>query len=168
MLFKRVFSKQNDFYIKNILHRTKYVARVASTTPILSEDSTMNQQINTQIFAFTKQLADNAFKAQALALKGLESVAELQLKALEQHARDSAEFVAEAMEARDMNGLRGLWEKGSSLSRDNAERTVAVSQEVFAITQKTAESLTSLAQEQQQAASDAVTAPVAAAKKAAK
>lgn len=128
----------------------------------------MTQQINNQLFAFSKQLADNAFKAQTLALKGLESMAELQLKALEQHAKVSAEFVAEAMEARDMNGLRGLWEKGTTLSRDNAERTVAVSQEVFAITQKTAESLAALAQQQQQAANDAVTAPIAAVKKAAK
>ncbi|HEY8682679.1 MAG TPA: phasin family protein [Rhodanobacter sp.] len=129
----------------------------------------MTQQINNQLFAFTKQFTDSAFKAQSLALKGLETVAELQLKALEQQAKVSAEFVAEAMETRDINGLRSLWEKGSSLSRDNAERTVAVSQEILAITQKTAESVNALVQEQQQAANDAVTAPVvAAAKKAAK
>jgi hypothetical protein len=66
------------------------------------------------------------------------------------------------METRDMDGLRSLWEKGSSLSRDNAERAVAVSQEVLAITQKTAESLNALVQEQRQAANDAVAAPVAA------
>jgi hypothetical protein len=64
-----------------------------------------------------------------------------------------------------VNGLRGLWEKGTSLSRDNAERSVAVSQEILAITQKTAESLNALVQEQRQAANDAVTAPAAAAKK---
>lgn len=129
----------------------------------------MTQQLNTtQLFAFTKQFTDSAFKAQSLALKGLETVAELQLKTLEQQAKVSAEFVAEALETRDINGLRGLWEKGTSLSRDNAERAVAVSQEVLAITQKTAESLTALVQEQRQAANDAVAAPVAAAKKAAK
>lgn len=127
----------------------------------------MTQQLNTQLFAFTKQFTDSAFRAQSLALKGLETVAELQLKAFEQQAKVSAEFVAEAMETRDMNGLRGLWEKGTSLSRDNAERAVAVSQEVLAITQKTAESLSALVQEQRQAANDAVTAPIAA-KKAAK
>ena len=129
----------------------------------------MTQQLNNQLFAFTKQFTDSAFKAQSLALKGLETVAELQLKALEQQAQVSAEFVAEAMETRDVNGLRSLWEKGSSLSRDNAERAVAVSQEVLAITQKTAESLNALVQEQRQAANDAVVVPVAAAaKKAAK
>lgn len=125
----------------------------------------MTQQLNNQLFAFTKQFTDSAFKAQSLALKGLETVAELQLEALEQQAKVSAEFVAEALETRDVNGLRSLWEKGASLSRDNAERSVAVSQEILAITQKTAESLNALVQEQRQAANDAVTAPVAAAAK---
>ena len=129
----------------------------------------MTQQINNQLFAFTKQFTDSAFKAQSLALKGLETVAELQLKALEEQSKISAEFVAEAMETRDVNGLRSLWEKGTSLNRDNAERSVAVSQEILAITQKTAESLNALVQEQRQAANDAGTAPVVgAAKKAAK
>lgn len=135
--------------------------------PILSEDSAMTQQINNQLFAFTKQFTDSAFKAHALALKSLETVTELQLKAFEQQAKVSAEFVAEAMETRDANGLRSLWEKGSSLSRENAERTVAVSQEIIAITQKTAESMNALVQEQRQAANDAVSAPIAAVKKAA-
>ncbi len=127
----------------------------------------MTQQINNQLFAFAKQFSDSAFKAHSLALKGLETVADLQLKALEQQAKVSAEFVAEAMETRDANGLRSLWEKGTSLSRENAERSVAISQEIIAITQKTAESMNALAQEQRQAANDAVTAPIAAARKAA-
>jgi hypothetical protein len=150
-----------------MLHCNRSVAKVHATTPILNEDYVMTQQLNNQLFAFTKQFTDSAFKAQSLALKGLETVAELQLKALEEQAKVSAEFVAEALETRDINGLRSLWEKGTSLSRDNAERAVAVSQEVLAITQKTAESLNALVQEQRQAANDAVVAPVAAAKKAA-
>ena len=80
----------------------------------------MTQQLNNQLFAFTKQFTDSAFRAQSLALKGLETVAELQLKALEQQAKVSAEFVAEALETRDVDGLRSLWEKGTSLSRDNS------------------------------------------------
>ncbi len=123
----------------------------------------MTNQYNNQIFAFTKQFTDSAFKAHSLALKGLEKVAELQLKAFEEQTKTAADFVAEAMETRDADGLRGLWEKGSSLSRENAERAVSVSQEVLAITQKTAESLNAMVQEQRQAANDAVSAPVAAA-----
>ncbi|MEO7068289.1 MAG: phasin family protein [Rhodanobacter sp.] len=124
----------------------------------------MTQQFNTQFFDFTKQFSDSAFKAQSLALKSLETVAGLQLKSLEQQAAVSAEFVAAAMETRDADGLRTLWEKGASLSRDNAERNVAVSQEIIAITQKAAESMNALVQEQRQAANDAVAAPVAAKK----
>jgi hypothetical protein len=127
----------------------------------------MTQQFNTNpFFAYTKQAAESAFKAQALALKGLETVATLQLKAFEQQTRDSAAFVTEALETRDLDALRGLWEKGTTLGREQAERAVAVSQEIIAVAQKTAESLQALAQEQRQAANDAVAAP--AAKKAAK
>jgi hypothetical protein len=127
----------------------------------------MTQQLNTQVFAYAKQFTDNAFKAQSLALKGLEQVAELQLKAFEQQARTAADFVAQASEARDIEALRGLWEKGASLSRDHAEQAVAVSRDIIAVTQKTAESLAALAQAQQQAANDAVVAPAAGSKKAA-
>jgi len=121
----------------------------------------MNQQYSNQFFAYTKQVTEGAFKAQSLALKSLETVASLQLKALEQQTRDSAAFVAEALETRDADALRGLWEKGASLSREQAERAVAVSQEIIAVTQKAAESLQALVQEQRQAANEAVTAPAA-------
>jgi len=126
----------------------------------------MTQQFNNQFFSYTKQVTEGAFKAQSLALKSLETVAGLQLKALEQQVRDSAAFVAEALETRDADALRGLWEKGANLGREQAERAVAVSQEIIAVTQKAAESLQALVQEQRQAANDAVAAPVA--KKAAK
>ena len=127
----------------------------------------MTQQFNVQVFAYAKQLTDNAFKAQSVALKGWEKIAELQIKALEKQSQVTADFIAEALETRDAEGLRTLWEKGTTLNRENAERAVAVTQEIIAVTQKTAESLTALAQEQQQAANDAVAAPVAAVKKAA-
>jgi hypothetical protein len=42
----------------------------------------MTQQIN-QFFDYAKQFSDNAFKAQTLALKGLQTVAELQFKELQ-------------------------------------------------------------------------------------
>lgn len=119
----------------------------------------MSQQFNNQFFAYTKQIADGAFKAQSLALKSLETVAGLQLKAFEQQTRDSAAFVAEALEVRDADTLRTLWEKGATLGREQAERAVEVSQEIIAVTQKAAESLQALVQEQRQAANDAVVTP---------
>jgi len=128
----------------------------------------MTQQLNTQVFAYAKQFADSAFKAQSVALKGFEQVTELQLKAFEQQARSAADFVAQATEVRDLEALRGLWEKGASLSRDHAEQVAAVGRDIIAVGQKTAESLGALAQAQQQAANDAVAAPAAGKKAAAK
>jgi len=127
----------------------------------------MTQQLNSQIFAYTKQLFDNAFKAHALTIKGLEQVAELQLAALEKQAQATADFIGHAAEARDLDALRGLWEKGTSLSREQAEQAVAVTKEVVAVAQKTGESLNALLQEQQKAVNEAVAAPVVAIKKAA-
>lgn len=127
----------------------------------------MTQQLNSQIFAYAKQLSDNAFKAHALTIKSLEQVAELQLAALEKQAQATADFIAQAVEVRDVEALRGLWEKGASISREQAEQAVTVTKEVIAVAQKTAESLNTLVQEQQKAANEAVSAPVAAIKKAA-
>ncbi|HET6587074.1 MAG TPA: phasin family protein [Oleiagrimonas sp.] len=107
--------------------------------------------MNTQTFAFAKQFADNAFKAQAIVLKSFEQAANLQLKALEQQSKTTAAFVAEAMEARDFDAARALWEKGVTLNRDGAERAVAVNQELMGIAQNTAETLGSLSREQQAA-----------------
>lgn len=128
----------------------------------------MTQQLNAQVFAYAKQLADSAFKAQSVALKGFEKVAELQIKALEKQAEATSDFISGAFETRDIDGLRALWEKATTASRENAERAVAVTQEIIAVTQKTAESLSALVQEQQQAANDAVAAPVKKAAAAAK
>lgn len=124
-----------------------------------------NTQFNDQFLSFTKQLADNAFKAQAMTLNSLETLAGMQFKSLQEQAELSSQFVAEAMETRDMDGMRNLWEKGTNFSRDNAERAMATSQEMLAVTQKTAESLGAMVQEQRQAANEAVTASGAAAKK---
>ena len=125
----------------------------------------MTQLLNTQVFAYAKQLSENAFKAHALAIKGLEQVAELQLQALEKQTQATADFIAQAVEVRDIDALRGLWEKGASLTREQAESTVSVTKEVIGVAQKTAESLNALLQEQQKAANEAVASPVAPIKK---
>ena len=127
----------------------------------------MNQQFTSQAFNYAKQFSDNAFKAHALAIKGFETVADLHFKNFEKQAKVSADFLAEAMEVRDPEGFRSLWEKGASLGRDAAERAVAASQEIFAVTQKTVESLGAILQEQQAAANEAVAAPVQATRKSA-
>lgn len=117
----------------------------------------MTQQFDPQVFAYAKQFADNAFKAQALVLKGLEQAAGLQLSALEQQSRSTADFLLAAGGLRDAEGLRGLWEQGVALSRTQAEQAVILTQGLVAVGRQTAESLGTLAQPLP-AANDAVAA----------
>ena len=127
----------------------------------------MTKPIDSQAFAYARQFADNAFKAQALLLKGLEQAAGLQLGALEQHSRVAADFLLAASDARDPEALRGLWDKGVALGRAQAEQTVALTQNLAAIGRQPADSLGALAQPFA-AANDAVAANAAAGRKAAK
>lgn len=122
--------------------------------------------MNTQAFDYAKQFTDNAFKAQAAMLKSFEQATGLQLKALEQQASANAAFVTEAMDARDFDGLRALWDKGVSLNREHAERAVTVGQDLFGIAQTTVETLTTLGREQQQVATKAAAAATPSTKKA--
>jgi hypothetical protein len=115
----------------------------------------MTHAFDSQVFTYARQFADNAFKAQALLLKGFEQAANLQLGALEQQSRSAAEFLTAAGELRDPDGLRGLWDKGVALGRAQAEQTVVLTQGLVAVGQQTAESLGALAQPMQ-AANDAV------------
>jgi hypothetical protein len=125
------------------------------------------QQINSQMFAYARQFAESAFKAQAIALQGFEQIADLQFGALEKQSGLTNDFFAAATETRTADGVRGLWEKGMTINRDSAERAVNVAREIFAVTQKTAQSLGELLKEQQQAVKDAVAVPLAEVKKAA-
>lgn len=124
----------------------------------------MTQQFDPQVFAYAKQFADNAFRAQALMLKGMEQAAGLQLGVLEQQSRSASDFLLAAAELRDPDGLRGLWDKGVALGRAQAEQAVALSQGLVAVGRQTAESIGALAQ--LQPANDAVAASVANARKA--
>ena len=54
----------------------------------------MTQQLNAQVFAYAKQLTDNAFKAQSVAFKALEKIAELQFQALEKQSQVTSDYIA--------------------------------------------------------------------------
>jgi hypothetical protein len=123
---------------------------------------------DSSVFAYARQFADNAFKAQALVLKSLEQAAGLQLGALEQQSRSAADFLSAASEARDAEALRGLWDKSVALGRAQAEQTVALTQGLVAVGKQAAESLGTLVQPLQAAANDPVAAPAAGGRKAAK
>ncbi|HET6805806.1 MAG TPA: phasin family protein [Frateuria sp.] len=126
----------------------------------------MTKPFDSQAFAYARQFADHAFKAQALVLKGLEQVAVLQLGALEQQSRAAADFLLAAGDARDPEALRGLWDKGVALGRAQAEQAVALTQGVAAVGRQTAESLGALVQPLA-AANDAAVASAGGGRKAA-
>lgn len=115
----------------------------------------MMQQFSQQMFTYAKQFTDHAFKAQAVVLKSLEQAAELQLSAWEHQSRSTSEFLVATTELRDAEGLRGLWDKGVTLGRVQAEQAAALSQGLAAVGRQTAESLGTLVQARP-AANDAV------------
>lgn len=130
------------------------------------EGNPMIETWQKQAFAFGKQFADTAFKAQNAVLKGFEQISDAQLKALQAQTEATAAFVAESADVRDADAARALWNKGLDVARANAEQGYVAGQQVAAVVLKTADALGELARAQLKAANEAFTAP-AAAKKAA-
>lgn len=125
----------------------------------------MFEQFNQPVVSFGKQIADNALKAQALALQNFEQVASLQLKALESRVHAAFAFFGEAAEVRDFDGVKAIWPKGFNLVKESGEQLFAVSQEAVGHTVKTSEAIGQLIKSQVESANDAIVkAPIKAAK----
>ena len=127
----------------------------------------MYEQINSQVMALSKSFADNAFKAQSLAAEGMERIANLQLKTLENRVAATVEFWSEAAEVRDFDGIKAIWPKSVNLVKESTEKFYANGQEIFGLTLKTSEALGQLAKGSFEAANDNFTKQVNNVKKAA-
>ena len=127
----------------------------------------MYEQMNSQFLSLGKNFADAAVKAQSVALASFESIASLQLKAVENHVNASSAFWAEASEVRDFEGAKAIWPKGIQLAKESAEKLYATNQEVIGLTLKTNEQIGNLIKGSFEATNEAVTKQVNAAKKAA-
>ncbi len=127
----------------------------------------MYEQMNSQFLSLGKNFADAAVKAQSVALAGFESIAGLQMKAVENHVNASNAFWAEASEVRDFEGAKAIWPKGIQLAKDSAEKLYATNQEVIGLTLKTNEQLGNLIKGSFEATNEAVTKQVNSVKKAA-
>jgi phasin family protein len=114
----------------------------------------MSEYFNTQALALSKSFADAAFKAHTLAVEGLERVTNLNLKTLETSVAATVDFLSEAAEVRDFDGLKTIFPKGVSLVKDSAEKLYANSQEVFGVTVKTSEALSQIAKGSFESAND--------------
>jgi phasin family protein len=128
----------------------------------------MYDQLNTQALAFSKSLADTAFKANSLAVEGFERITALQLKAIENRVAATVEFWSEAAEVRDFDGLKTIWPKGVNLVKETTEKFYANGQEVFSVAVKTSEALGQLAKGSIESANDTFNKQVSVAKKAVK
>jgi phasin family protein len=128
----------------------------------------MYEQINSQALAFSKTLADTAFKANSVAVEGFERITSLQLKALENRFAATVEFWSEAAEVRDFDGLKTIWPKGVNLVKETTEKLYANGQEVFSLAVKTSEALGQLAKGSIETANDTFNKQVAVAKKSVK
>ena len=127
----------------------------------------MYEQMNSQFLSLGKNFADAAAKAQSVALAGFESIAGLQMKAVETHVNASNAFWAAASEVRDLEGAQAIWPKGIQLAKESAEKLYATNQEIVGLTLKTNEELGNLIKGSFEATNEAVTKQVNSVKKAA-
>ena len=126
----------------------------------------MFENFNQPVINLGKQFADSAMKAQQLALANFEQVANLQLKALETRVNATFEFLGEAAEVRDFDGVKSIWPKGIALVKESGEQLFATNQEALGHTVKTSEAISQLIKAQVETANDSMVKPSA--KKAAK
>jgi hypothetical protein len=119
----------------------------------------MYSQFQKQSLDLGKQFAEQAYKAQITALKGITEIQSLQVKALEAQAKSNLAFVADSMEVREAQDATALWPKGLDFARDSAEAAYAAGQEILGVAQKTAEHFGDLTRNSLKAANDAAAAP---------
>jgi predicted subunit of tRNA(5-methylaminomethyl-2-thiouridylate) methyltransferase len=119
----------------------------------------MYSQFQKQSLDLGKQFAEQAYKAQIAALKGIAEIQSLQVKALESQAKSNMAFVADSMEVREAQDVTALWPKGLDFARDSVEAAYAAGQEILGVAQKTAEQFGNLTRTGLKAANDAAAAP---------
>ena len=108
----------------------------------------MFDQVNAQILNLSKQFAASMIKANTLAVDHFEQIVELQLKGFEQNLNTVAQFVETAAVVKSPEEFRALAPKSVSFVKEAAEKQVALSQALTAITTRTSESLVALAKGQ--------------------
>lgn len=120
----------------------------------------MYQQFNEQFSAATRQFADTAAQINRVALDNASAMFGLQFAAIEERANANFAFWGEALETRDMDGLKTLLPKGAQLARENIERAVSTSQEVMGRSAKSNEAIAEIAKSQVEVAARATQANV--------
>lgn len=108
----------------------------------------MFEQVNSQILNLSKQFAASVIKANTLAVDHFEQIVDVQLKGFEQNLNAVAQFVETAAVVKSPEEFRALAPKSVGFIKEAAEKNVALSQALSAITTRTTESLVALAKGQ--------------------
>ena len=116
----------------------------------------MFEQINSQFVSFTKQFAESAIKANTLALQNFEHAMGVQLKTFEAGMTSTVAFMGEAVEVRDLEGVKAIFPKGVQLVKQSSEQFYNAGQEVLGQSLKTGEAIGQLYKAQFDAANDNV------------
>ena len=114
----------------------------------------MYAQLQQQTLNLGKQWAEQSYKAQLTALRGFAEIQGLQVRALEAQVKANLAFVADSMEAREIEDVSALWPKGLDFARNSAEAAYEAGQQALGVAQKTAEQLGELARNGVKAAND--------------
>ncbi len=125
----------------------------------------MYEQINSQLLSMSKNFTNAAVKMQSLSLEGLERIAELQMKSLENSMSATAALFTQVGEVRDLEGMKSIYMQGMNVAKDSAAKLYSTSQEVMTVTQRTNEALADVVKGSMEATTESVTAQT---KKAAK
>ncbi len=118
----------------------------------------MYQNMNEQMTAASRQMADTVAEMGRLSLENAETVFGLHMSAFQDSANATFAFFGEVSEARDMDSMKAVLPKGAQVARESIERNVATGQEIFGRTLKTNEAIAQIAKSQVESASATVQA----------
>jgi hypothetical protein len=116
----------------------------------------MFEQMSSQVLSISKQFAETLVNANAVAVDHFQKVMDVQLKNVEDRMNVVAGFVETAATVKSPEEFRALMPKTVSMIKDNAEKSVAVGQEIGGIFTRTSEQLVNLAKGQFEVANEAV------------
>jgi phasin family protein len=145
-----------------MLHRTKSgeipqrSTQTAASIRLTIGRSTMFEQISQQLLNASKQYAETIVKANTLAVDHFEKLVDLQLKTIENRSVVVADFVEVAASVKSPEDFRALLPKSVTLVKESAEKTVAVSQEIGHLFNKTGEQFVNLMKGQYESANDTI------------
>ena len=116
----------------------------------------MFEQMSQQMLSMSKQFAETVVKANTVTVDHFEKLVEIQLKSFENNSAAMADLVEHVSAVKSAEDFRAMMPKSVGMMKVQAEKSVALGQEVGALVGKTTETLTSLVKGQFETANDAV------------